>query len=646
MSDAMAAAASGRTLTLSALERALDELADLVRGDVEPSQFFRKLLQAAVHSARADAVEVWLRTRDVEWLQLSLAVSSNDGTPERHSVSAENVPGWVKDACVSGASPPTLSMADRRMQRIVGSIRQAGQPTGVFATFFEGEATPLPSATLVSFCAALSELTGDFLVQHELRQLRAERSHRERQETWIQSIAALKRSRALAAAIAHDGRGLCGAERLTVFAMRGIAPRALAVSGVDTLDPRSATLLALEHLAATALHAGVDRHSFPAEALTSPIAEAWTRLKHASGAKTAVLRVWRSPRGDASGILIGEHFQDDSTTAMWLRQTENLASAVAPYWTTLVEADRPWWRRGPRVSRNSRLVFRVATAIMALGLISAALTAIPAEMTIHAEGQLLPARRREVFATVSGLVSAVDVEHGDHVIEGQPLLSLRDPAQEMEATRIAGELATVRARLSTVQAARITATVSSDSALRPQQLSGDEEDLKQQLLSLTQQQELLEAERQAWALKSPLAGEVLTWDVSARLAGRPVERGQVLLTVGDTSGPWVVEARIRERDLRHVFSAGGPTGLPVEFLSASESGRVCRGTVASISRVATIDDRGDSTVRMTIAIADEVPQPRPGATVWPKVRCGRQSLGYVWFKNLLDTLRRQIWLWW
>ena len=37
---------------------------------------------------------------------------------------------------------------------------------------------------------------------------------------------------------------------------------------------------------------------------------------------------------------------------------------------------------------------------------------------------------------------------------------------------------------------------------------------------------------------SPLAGVVITWDAERQLAGRPVKRGDSLLTVADLSGPW------------------------------------------------------------------------------------------------------------
>ena len=56
---------------VSALERGLDELAELVRADVEPPQFFRELLRLLVHTARADEAVTWLRTSEDAWTRLT-----------------------------------------------------------------------------------------------------------------------------------------------------------------------------------------------------------------------------------------------------------------------------------------------------------------------------------------------------------------------------------------------------------------------------------------------------------------------------------------------------------------------------------------------------------------------------------------------
>lgn len=636
---------------VTALERGLDDLAELVRGDVEPPAFFRELLRLLVHSARADDAELWLRTSEVAWTRIALSVTQRDGATTSERLASP--PAWIAETLTSGGMAVTrFSTEAQTGQRIAGPIRQAGQPTGVLAARFDGAATSTPTATLVPFCAALAELTGDFLVQHELRHLRRERHERRQWDQWEASLLSASKLMQLAGMIAHDGRALCQADRITVLQGRAQGPRVLAVSGVETLNPRSASLQALESLANATI--GSDSPiQFPSTEFTGDRSTAWEHLTATAGTQHAIVAPIRHPRDGTLGLLIAEQF---TPTALdpetWQQKVALLASTVTPWWVALVESERsPWSRWFSGSSTGNQKPRLIGRGVLWSGITVAAamaLALIPAPLVIPAEGEMVPVQRRDIFATANGIVEAVQVRHGDQVTVQQPLITLRDPTLELEAARVTGELGTVRARLSAVQAARITpVSNAAETTLRMQQLAGEEEDLKQQWDSLTKQKTLLEAERASWTLTSPIAGQVLTWDVETLLAGRPVERGQVLLTVGDTAGEWAIEARLRERHVGHLFSAAtDPRGLPVEFVSTTEPGRALTGRVEKVSRVAEIDDRGESTVRVTIAFdRRQLSQLRPGATVWPKITCGRRSLGYVWFHDLIDAVRRQLWLW-
>jgi multidrug efflux pump subunit AcrA (membrane-fusion protein) len=275
---------------------------------------------------------------------------------------------------------------------------------------------------------------------------------------------------------------------------------------------------------------------------------------------------------------------------------------------------------------------------------------VSADLVVTGEGKLLPAERRDIFATATGIVDEVRVQHGETVHAGDTLLVLRDPTIELEATRIAGELATVRTRLSVVQSARISGgSATSDPVLRAQQLAGEEEELRQRLESLTRQEALLAVERKSWTLASPIDGQVLTWDVDPLLAGRPVRRGHVLLEVGATAGEWVVEVRLRERDAGHVLAAwnNGQNTVPVEFVPITGRRWVARGEIREVARVTDVDERGGSSVRLIVTFdRAQAPELRSGKTVLPRVVCGRHALGYVWFRDLVDAARRTWWRWW
>ena len=124
------------------------------------------------------------------------------------------------------------------------------------------------------------------------------------------------------------------------------------------------------------------------------------------------------------------------------------------------------WRTWASIQRSTEIGRRrwpVRPWPRGLGHHRAALLCIPADFTITARGELEPAGRREVFASVDGLVDEIRVEHGSQVKQGETLVVLRRPQLEFEASRVAGELLTSRSGLAAVQAARL-ATNANDAA--------------------------------------------------------------------------------------------------------------------------------------------------------------------------------------
>jgi hypothetical protein len=57
-------------------------------------------------------------------------------------------------------------------------------------------------------------------------------------------------------------------------------------------------------------------------------------------------------------------------------------------------------------------------------------------------------------------------------------------------------------------------------------------------------------------IKSPISGQVVTWDLRNRLPKtRPVQRGQVLMRIADPNGPWHLELHMPENRMGHVAAA-------------------------------------------------------------------------------------------
>ena len=630
------------------MERSIDQLADLARSDIEPGQFFGEVLARAVQPGGATRAILWRQSMEGTW-QPAGAVPSAEILD---AVSIEQRQELLVE--VSTDAQP------RRVQATTGSslfspIRHAGQPVGILETAHDLDATGQLQQGTLPFFAALCEITADFLSRLELQQLRRARTT---WQQWDQYSHRLWQSLDLAsvcAAIANDGRWLAECDRVSVLVRRGRSFSLKSVSGVERVEPRSTATRSLESLARLVVRQGrsvwraatESLHDTEADARLEETLQRHIRDSGATGVGIVPVFARRDEqdRSPASAVIVLEQFRPLDDLATWQSRGESLANRSGLTLRAALERSHiPWlglWQRLPR------LWLRPVTLLI-LTLIAgvvAALVFIPAEFTVTGPAQLWPAQRREVFASTSGIIDQILVAHGDDVALNQPLLVLRDPELEADTPRITGEIATVNERLKGVQAARLAGGNTPDAVSRARQLTADEEELKERLRTLELQRQLIDERRAGLTLRSPIAGRVLTWDIAQHLSGRPVERGQSLLTIGETAGPWIVEVLVADKDagpLLQARTASSPK-LDVEFLLPAEPGQTYRGWVQDVSLSSDIDDNAKSHVRVVVAVdRSQMPQPRPGATALPRIRCGPRSLGYVWLHDLIDAIRTRL----
>jgi multidrug efflux pump subunit AcrA (membrane-fusion protein) len=177
---------------------------------------------------------------------------------------------------------------------------------------------------------------------------------------------------------------------------------------------------------------------------------------------------------------------------------------------------------------------------------------------------------------------------------------------------------------------------------RHSQLTAEAEELEALAASLEEQYQILQEQRARLEVRSPIEGEVLTWDLKKRLEARPVTRGQILTTVADLDGPWRLELRVPDRRIGHVLAAQAEVGerLAVSFVLATDPSRRFRGEVRELGTRAEVDESGEAFVLATVDIdRDRVPNLVPGATVVSKIQCGRRPIGYVWLHDVIDAVR-------
>jgi hypothetical protein len=285
-----------------------------------------------------------------------------------------------------------------------------------------------------------------------------------------------------------------------------------------------------------------------------------------------------------------------------------------------------------------------------------ALATVRADFDIAASGKLQPVERRDVFARIDGDVINVPVSHGQMVQTGDLLVELvnNDLAEELQ--RLIGRQKTNQEQLSATNKRLLDSARGSGSRLTP----ADEAKLAGELLELKQESENIRRELEVFSQKQSRLkviagqpGQVVTWKVQEQLERRPVIRGQVLMTLANPAGPWELELYVPERRLKHLMQVqehpprtDERPPLDVIFALASHPGAEFHGEVIEIEQTAEVRGEEGNTILVRVAVNKEaLPHLHDQTTVTARLYCGRRSIGFVWFCDLIETVQSKILFW-
>lgn len=518
---------------------------------------------------------------------------------------------------------------------------------------------------------AAEELTREHL-QQRLRDLGVRESLWRDLEQFVRSAHASLRLTATANAIANDGRRLLGCDRLCVAVCRGRRVRIAAVSGADHVDVRSPSLVALARLVDRVLATRQPFWFDPDHAAPAPqieeVLHPYLDLTHGSAlailplpalpGEPAVETGNRAKPGDAPtspvGAIVLEQLRASAFPPTAAARGDLLATHSA---TAIQHALRydgllwmPFWRAVSRGLAFTRQRLATAAALVALfaGL-AAVLAHWPADMRVAAPGKLVPAERREVFAQVDGLVSDVLIEHAMAVTEGQELLRLRSTDLEVAISELEGQRAATAEQIDTKE--QLLLRNSRIDPVVQDEIAGDLYELKQTLLGLDQRLELLREKSRQLTVRSPMAGQVVTWQVADTLLRRPVRRGQALLTIVNPDGPWELELYVPERRIGHVLRSMQQQTEPltVQFQLTALPGEEFSGQVIEVQRIAEQHGEHGNSVCVRVAFEQsrksQLAQLPNETSVAARIVCGSSNLGFVLFQDVVETLSTS-WHYW
>ena len=299
---------------------------------------------------------------------------------------------------------------------------------------------------------------------------------------------------------------------------------------------------------------------------------------------------------------------------------------------------------------TARNLPKTVLAVLATLAALATLAFVPAELRLEGKGTLEPVHRREVFAQIDGVVEKVEsgVEGGAEVAVGQLLASLRNRDLEVAIADVLGRKASTEEQLVSARRSLLEdGKISADEKLR---LAGRRAQLEREVESLDAQLKLYAEKKKELDVRSPIAGVIVTWQVRDLLLLRPVEKGQVLMSVADKTGPWELEIKMPDDRLGHINRAAAEARqagreLVVDYILATDPGTRHYGTVKEIHEQAEVRGEEGNTVLVRVTIdpsRHDKEELGAGASVTARISCGRRSLGYVWFHDVLAFIQTQV----
>lgn len=651
----------------------VQEITHLSRAAIPLEQFYEEYLRRVVSALAAHGGAIWTRgeggTLEVRY-QINLpaeCLAQGGEASARHERLLQNVMASGQSTLVpprSGAPGDEEAGNGTEYLLVLATLRGDQQPEGVIEIFQRAGGGPTTQRGYLRFLVQMSELATEYLRNRRLRLLDDRLALWDGLDAFIQQVHRHLDSRAAAYTIANEGRRLVGCERVSVAIARGRKQHVVAVSGLDSIDRRAEQVKLLSRLAAVVCAARRPLwYTGPNRDLPPQIEkhlDAYLDRSHA--AMVAVLPLF--PEADETlseregtpppplGALIleqlsGAHLPEGmaeradavavhSASALSLAQ-EHESLFLLPLWRTLGKAR---WVVQARTWPKTLLLLLVILAICC-GLIL-----VPADFDMASRGKLQPAVRSDVFAHIDGVVVDVPVEHEQLVEPGQVLLRMTNNSLDVDMANLVGRQRTTQERIRTMQRAQLDAR-----SLRIEEqnrLASDLMELRQVEESIARELELLRHKEQQLTVRSEMRGQVVTWNVGTKLLRRPVQRGQLLMTVLDLDGAWELELYMPERRMGHISRAASasPDGLIVTYLLASHPDRPLTGRVVEIQRSADVHGEDGNSVLMRVAIDKrDLPDLRSETTVTARVHCGRRPIGYVLFHELIETVQRKVLFW-
>jgi len=238
-------------------------------------------------------------------------------------------------------------------------------------------------------------------------------------------------------------------------------------------------------------------------------------------------------------------------------------SALSPYLGYGRRTDKTLPGRAVNASRG---LLYVMLALLASAIIWSAVTKL--DVVVNANGRLrAEGESLRVSAPEAGVVQAVNVAVGEHVVAGARLVQLDDYKYEAEITRLAADVEAARAQADRSRKSEAAAAVDDPFLLQQARLQTAQDEAR--LRSLDAQLGEARQARDRMTLRSPVAGKVTRLAVTR--PGASLTAGEIAAEIAPDGRPLVAEVLIPNSSMRGILP-GMPVRLRFDALPSQDYG--------------------------------------------------------------------------
>jgi RND family efflux transporter MFP subunit len=657
------------------------EIAQLSKSDLAPEEFYAAFLQRVVQALAAVGGAVYVMgegNRPQLTYQMNLSPNLLDKDSEdasKHYRLLDYVAASKQGQLVpplSGGSDERMGGNPTRHLLVVSPMGHDGNVDGLVEIFQRPDTQPATQRGYLRFLQQMCELAGEWFKNRKLRDLGDRHSLWAQADQFARAVHESLDVRETSYLIVNEGRRMLGCDRVTVAIKRGSKCVVEAVSGQDTLDNRSNVVTMLGQLATRVIATGEPLwYSGSTEDFPPQIEEALEEYVDQSYTKSlAVLPLRKptkpvdapanatgesaAPKGEIIGALIIEQIESDiprevldpRLDLVYEHSSRALANAIDHNSLFLM----PVWRAigKSRVMVEARNLPKTITIGSTILVVLLALALIPWDFDMRAKGSVQPVDKKDVFVVEPGHITEVLVDNGAIVKAGDPLVRLRSDELPLKISQVQGELDARTEELNAIRT-RLTTNSGNYSETERNRDQSDFARAQAQVESLLAQLNLLHERQENLTIRSPIDGRVITWDAKRTLQNRPVETGQVLMSVAAEDTDYELELYMPERRVRHLVeyrdyikSRDPNSDLQVDYILMTDPGTTHKGTVTEIHPAAESHEEHGSMVRIKVSTDDEVANLRPGASVTADVHCGKAPLGWAFLHEAWEWLQANV----